>query len=210
MSPETAWKASLGELEMQMTRATFNTWLQGTKALSCEGDEFVIGVRNDFAKDWLENRLYDLIVRTLSSVVGRRVKVRFVVWSEELIAPKAVMTHGNGRAEVIREERPAGTIIAPDIALNQRYTFSSFVVGPNNRLAHAAALSVADNPGQTYNLCSFAWRWSGKTHLLHAIGHRCHADGYNVRHISPKRLPTNWSVPFAASKLTNSAIAIAQ
>ena len=64
LSPETAWKAALGELEMQMTRATFTTWLQGTRALTWADGEFVIGVRNDFAKDWLEGRLYDLIART--------------------------------------------------------------------------------------------------------------------------------------------------
>ena len=101
LSPETAWKAALGELEMQMTRATFTTWLQGTRALSWANDEFVIGVRNDFAKDWLENRLYDLIARTLSSVIGRRTLVRFVVWSDEIIAPKTTMTNGNGRVDLV-------------------------------------------------------------------------------------------------------------
>lgn len=198
VSPENAWKAALGELEMQMTRATFTTWLQGTKALSCADGEFVIGVRNDFAKDWLENRLYDLIARTLASVTGQRVNVRFVVWSDEIIAPKATMTSANGRADVVpvtsgvpngsmrRDETPApfeenGTAIN----LNRRYTFGTFVVGPNNRLAHAAALSVAENPGSTYNpLFIYGGVGLGKTHLLHAIGHRCLQDGYRVRYIS--------------------------
>ena len=208
MSPETAWKASLGELEMQMTRATFNTWLQGTKALSCNDDEFVIGVRNDFAKDWLENRLYDLIVRTLSSVVGRRIKVRFVVWSDELIAPRSVMANGNGRVDVVHQREthqppPAGASENSEIALNQRYTFSTFVVGPNNRLAHAAALSVADNPGQTYNpLFIYGGVGLGKTHLLHAIGHRCHDQGYRVRYISAETF-TNELVGAIRSKQTH-------
>lgn len=204
MSPETAWKASLGELEMQMTRATFNTWLQGTKALACDDDEFVIGVRNDFAKDWLENRLYDLIVRTLSSVVGRRITVRFVVWSDELIAPRSVMANGNGRVEVVREPQMQQSVaVSPEISLNQRYTFSSFVVGPNNRLAHAAALSVADNPGQTYNpLFIYGGVGLGKTHLLHAIGHHCHTGGYNVRYISAETF-TNELVGAIRSKQTH-------
>lgn len=196
LSPDTAWKAALGELEMQMTRATFNTWLQGTRALSCADDEFVIGVRNDFAKDWLENRLYDLIARTLSSVINRRVAVRFVVWSDEIIAPKTSMINGNGRADMVpaspRElngpSRPdsRGEVVEDgETALNRRYTFSTFIVGPNNRLAHAAALSVAENPGQTYNpLFIYGGVGLGKTHLLHAIGHRCRQDGYRVRYIS--------------------------
>ncbi len=203
MSPETAWKASLGELEMQMTRATFNTWLQGTKALTCDDDEFVIGVRNDFAKDWLENRLYDLIVRTLSGVVGRRIGVRFVVWSDELIAPKAVMANGNGRVEVVVSEPYKAQASSAEIALNHRYTFSSFVVGPNNRLAHAAALSVADNPGQTYNpLFIYGGVGLGKTHLLHAIGHRCHQEGAHVRYISAETF-TNELVGAIRSKQTH-------
>jgi chromosomal replication initiator protein len=194
LSPETVWKAALGELEMQMTKATFNTWLLGTRALSFHEDVLVIGVRNDFAKDWLENRLYDLIARTVSSVVNQCVGVRFVVWSDEVIAPKTTLVNGQGRAEVApvapnpltrssngaRAETENG-----DLTLNNRYTFSTFVVGPNNRLAHAAALSVAENPGQTYNpLFIYGGVGLGKTHLLHAIGHHCHGDGYRVRYIS--------------------------
>ena len=79
MNPETAWKATLGELELQMTKATFNTWLKDARLLACEENEFVIGVRNDYAKDWLENRLRDTILRTLSAIVNQPVTVRFVV-----------------------------------------------------------------------------------------------------------------------------------
>ena len=182
LSPETAWKAALGELEMQMTRATFMTWLQGTRALSWADGEFVIGVRSDFAKDWLENRLYDLIARVLSGVTGRPTCVRFAVWSDEIIAPKTALANGAGRADVIpvgsynnaRNGRSEGVNGAAeeDNALNRRYTFPTFVVGPNNRLAHAAALSVAENPGQFYNpLFIYGGVGLGKTHLLHAIGH---------------------------------------
>jgi chromosomal replication initiator protein len=195
-SPETAWKAALGDLEMQMTKATYNTWLLGTRALAYDDDEFVVGVRNDFAKDWLENRLYDLIARTLSGVLGRRVSVRFVVWSDEIIAPKMALVNGNGRVEMTPAAPPANGLVnghvrregeppAGEPALNRRYTFSTFIVGPNNRLAHAAALSVAENPGQTYNpLFIYGGVGLGKTHLLHAIGHRCRQDGCNVRYIS--------------------------
>lgn len=202
MPPELAWKATLGELEMQMTRATFTTWLQGTRALSYADDEFVVGVRNDFAKDWLENRLYDLIARTLSSTIGRKVFVRFVVWSDELIAPKASLANGYGRAQVVMDEPPAATPAERDNRLNSRYTFSTFVVGPNNRLAHAAALSVAENPGQTYNpLFIYGGVGLGKTHLLHAIAHKCHHDGRRVRYISAETF-TNDLVMAIRSKQT--------
>ena len=74
-----------------MTRATFNTWLKDARLLGQEDDEYIVGVRNDYAKDWLENRLYDTILRTLSAIVHRPVSLRFVVWSDEIIAdPPAI------------------------------------------------------------------------------------------------------------------------
>jgi chromosomal replication initiator protein len=185
MSPETAWKATLGELELQMTKATFNTWLKDAHLLACEENEYVIGVRNDYAKDWLENRLRDTILRTLSTIIGQRVEVRFVVWSDELIAPPPPALENGHKSlagkvsEVVTETKAANG------RLNSRFTFATFVVGASNRLAHAAALSVAENPGQTYNpLFIYGGVGLGKTHLLHAIAHKCQHDGNAVRYIS--------------------------
>lgn len=207
MSPEQAWKATLGELELQMTKATFNTWLKGTKLITFEADEYVIGVRNDYAKDWLENRLQDTILRTLSTIAGRRVQVRFVVWSDELVAPpppvlnmegditpKQQRPYANGR----HEAGESGITL-----LNNKFTFSTFVVGSSNRLAHAAALSVAENPGQTYNpLFLYGGVGLGKTHLLHAIGHKCLQDGRSVRYISSETF-TNDLVQSIRNKQTD-------
>ena len=207
MSPETAWKATLGELELQMTKATFNTWLRDARLLAKEEDEFVIGVRNDYAKDWLENRLYDTILRTLSAIYRQQVNIRFVVWSDEIIAPahKVVKNNAGRTPKVLKNDAagsrkhgvkrttvqettaryPAPTADGLSGTLNQRFTFSSFVVGSSNRLAHAAALSVAENPGQTYNpLFIYGGVGLGKTHLLHAIGHKCQKDGKYVCYIS--------------------------
>ena len=217
MTPESAWKATLGELELQMTKATFNTWLKDARLLTCEENEFVIGVRNDYAKDWLENRLRDTILRTLSAIVNQPVTVRFVVWSDELITPAPsvmgttspvvgttspvvgttssrvgskerkgnsprIAHHQNGTPEKINPPRAESIQGLP---FNHRFTFSSFVVGQSNRLAHAAALSVAENPGQTYNpLFIYGGVGLGKTHLLHAIGQKCVTAGFTVTYIS--------------------------
>lgn len=183
MSPETAWKATLGELQLQMTKATFNTWLKGARLIAYEDNEYVIGVRNDYAKDWLENRLRDTIVRTLSAICDQPAQVRFVVWSDELIAPPPPVLSQEPTPR--RKRTPPTASQNEDNGLNGRFTFSSFVVGASNRLAHAAALSVAENPGQTYNpLFVYGGVGLGKTHLLHAIGHRCIADGREIRYIS--------------------------
>jgi chromosomal replication initiator protein len=191
MSPETAWKATLGELELQMTRATFNTWLKDARLLGQENDEYIVGVRNDYAKDWLEKRLYDTISRTLASIVRKPVNLRFVVWSDEIIAEPQTLNNGTSRAggKSVRETRtavmqPVSPLGAGSV-LNKRFTFASFVVGSSNRLAHAAALSVAENPGQTYNpLFIYGGVGLGKTHLLHAIGQKCEEEGLNVCYIS--------------------------
>lgn len=185
LSPETAWKATLGELELQMTRATFNTWLKDTRLLSCDKDEFVLGVRNDYAKDWLENRLHDTILRTLSAITGQRNSIRFVVWSDELIAPAPQTFEPEAPASPTPKYGNSTTAVNGSGGLNYRFTFANFIVGSSNRLAHAAALSVAENPGRTYNpLFIYGGVGLGKTHLLHAIGHRSHTDGRTVRYIS--------------------------
>ncbi len=198
MTPESAWKATLGELELQMTKATFNTWLKDARLLACEAHEFVIGVRNDYAKDWLENRLRDTILRTLSAIVNNPVSIRFVVWSDELITPAPSVMNLREETRHIEEQNTPLTFpetppkngsngggAIQGLSLNQRFTFATFVVGTSNRLAHAAALSVSENPGQTYNpLFIYGGVGLGKTHLLHAIGQKCVYDGLTVCYIS--------------------------
>lgn len=188
MNADIAWKATLGELELQMTKATFTTWLKDARLLTFDEDEFVVGVRNDYAKDWLDNRLAGTVHNTLSTIVGRPVAVRFVVWSDELIAP-ATQTfeprQSNGPSRRASSAAPSNNYASSNGHLNTRYTFSTFVVGQSNRLAHAAALSVSEQPGATYNpLFLYGGVGLGKTHLLHAIGHRCLENGQNVRYVS--------------------------
>lgn len=174
-----------------MTKATFNTWLKDARLLGQEEDEYIIGVRNDYAKDWLENRLHDTILRTLSAIVGQPVTLRFVVWSDEIIAAPATFADGKKRPVQNGQSAPRPVVVQPALpngtgsTLNKRFTFGTFVVGSSNRLAHAAALSVAENPGQTYNpLFIYGGVGLGKTHLLHAIGQRCEEMDLVVCYIS--------------------------
>ncbi|MFO7538645.1 MAG: chromosomal replication initiator protein DnaA [Chloroflexota bacterium] len=181
MSAKKIWKATLGELEMQMTRATFDTWLKDTRVLSYEDDLFVIGVRNDYAKDWLENRLKDTILRALASILGHEGQIRFVVWSDELIAPPPPVLPHNPLPVAVNGRSAPGT----ESGICERFDFASFVVGPSNRLAHAAALSVAEQPGTAYNpLFIYGGVGLGKTHLLYAIGNKCRQSGHAVCYIS--------------------------
>ena len=168
------WQTALGELQMQITRATFETWVKDSRVLSYEDGEFIIGVHSAFAKDWLENRLLSTIKRTLTKVMGRSVGVSFVVWSplEETANPGPLWKRA------ARQDKPRET-------LNPRHTFDQFVVGSGNQLAYAASRAVADNPATAYNpLFIYGGVGLGKTHLLHAVGNHSHRQGSNVRYVS--------------------------
>jgi hypothetical protein len=98
-----SWEAALGELELQMTKATFNSWLKGAQLLGRDQDGYVIGVHNGYAQDWLANRLYDTVARTLASIMMQeQVKLRFTVWNPDTdsVSPAAYATAafaGNGK-----------------------------------------------------------------------------------------------------------------
>lgn len=88
------WHAALGELQLQMTKATFDTWVKPTFALGYEDETLVVGVRNAYAKQWLENRLYGMIQRTLDHLLGRSAEVRFVLNPNR--TPDAPLSPGSG------------------------------------------------------------------------------------------------------------------
>ena len=179
MKSDHVWSAALGELQLQMTQATFDTWLRDSRLLKQEDGTFVIGVKNGYAKDWLEHRLLATIKRTLARLTGRTVAVQFVVWSEE--------TERREDVSLLTPSPPTAQMAAapPPANLNPRYTFDSFVVGPGNRLAQAASMAVAETPASAYNpLFLYGRVGLGKTHLLHAIGHVCQAQGLRVLYVS--------------------------
>jgi chromosomal replication initiator protein len=171
MDAKQVWRAALGELQVSLSPANFETWLRDTHLVDVDDQRFRIAVPNGFAKDWLETRYRSLISQTLARVVGYSVQVEF------LVAP-------NGTARSAEPATPAQPVRveptrvgAPDgpaagvTSLNARYTFSNFIVGSANRLAHAASLSVAERPGHAYNpLFLYGGVGLGKTHLMHAIG----------------------------------------
>ena len=191
MQPNHAWQATLGELQLQMTRATFETWVKHTSVLSHEDGLFIIAVQSNFAKEWLENRLLGLVKRTLGNIVGRSVEVRFAVQPKEhhLKTPDAGPLLGTTFEE---KDRPRYVTVqngdSAGLPLNERYTFESFIVGPSNRLAHAATQSVAERPAAAYNpLFLYGGVGLGKTHLLQAIGHYSLQNGRSVRYVSSEQ-----------------------
>ena len=187
MQAAQVWQAALGELQLQMTKPTFDTWLKNTSLISYEDGTFVIGVHNAYAKDWLENRLLSIIKRALVGIVGRSVEVKFVVWPKERAASKR--SAGTQELGPLLSGDKELTLTPPQAKspamLNPKYTFETFVVGSSNRLAHAASLAVAENPADAYNpLFIYGGVGLGKTHLLQAIGHVCQRKALRVLYVS--------------------------
>jgi chromosomal replication initiator protein len=179
-----AWQSALGQLQMEMPKASFDTWVRDTQINSYENGLFTIAVRNAYARDWLESRLSSTVTRLLMGIMNRSVDVSFVVQSTESAES---VTEGaaisSGEASLGKEDAPATR--QKNSSLNPRYTFENFIVGPNNRLAHAAAQAVAENPAKAYNpLFLYGGVGLGKTHLLHAIGNYCQEHGLNVLYVS--------------------------
>jgi chromosomal replication initiator protein len=161
------WTAVQEELRFQLAKPSYETWLKNTNLVSAEGSTFRIGVPSKLAKDWLEDRFAGLIQETLQAVTGGEVEVDFVVSPSGLRA-SALDEPPPGLVEEMIPEEPA----AAPTELNEKFKFSSFVVGNNSRFAHAAAKAVADAPGEHYNpLFLYGGVGLGKTHLMHAIGH---------------------------------------
>jgi chromosomal replication initiator protein len=176
MKADQAWQAALGQLQMEMPKAAFDTWVRDAEFISYEDGSFIIGVQNAYARDWLQSRLATTVSRLLTGIMNRSVEVRFIVWQNTAEPAEQY-------SEPSSTEGPA--FIPQNNSLNPRYSFENFVVGASNRLAHAASMAVAEKPAQAYNpLFLYGGVGLGKTHLLHAIGNLCCQRGLQVLYVS--------------------------
>lgn len=179
MDPRNAWQAAVGQLQMDMSRASYETWVQPAELVRHEGDLFTIGVPNAYACDWLKSRLTATLNGILGGLMEAPQQVEFIVWYKD---------YENRDSE--KESDRTLPLITTAVKeqqqrFNQRYTFDNFIVGSSNRLAHAACLAVAENPAQAYNpLFLYGGVGLGKTHLLHAIGNYAQAHGQSVLYVS--------------------------
>jgi chromosomal replication initiator protein len=175
MNPQQAWQATLGQLQMEMSKAAFDTWVRSAELVSYDDEKFKIGVQNAYARDWLDSRLSSTVTRLLSGMMNRQQSVEFVVWQRDF------EHEPEGPAEEETFGQKSGQ---NNHSINTRYTLDSFVVGPSNRMAHAACMAVAENPAKAYNpLFLYGGVGLGKTHLLHAIGSEAHRRGLQVLYV---------------------------
>jgi len=189
---------------------TFRIWFEPTVGLGFVDGAFVVAVSSEFAKDWMTTRFQALIDDALAETVGDTIPCRLVVdpglvggngsLPEGEVQPpagqgtKAAGGGGNLLTDDPTFEAPRPFIpvedrrpVMPPVGLNEKYTFESFVIGPSNRFAHAAALAAAETPGSAYNpLFIYGGVGLGKTHLLQAVGHYVarHSPELRVRFVT--------------------------
>lgn len=191
MENDELWRHVLSEVELNVSRASFNTWFQHTHIHSKAEGAVVISVPNTFAKEWLESKFNKFILRSLRNISPEVRDIRFVVSPASSFTTQKPKKKEREREEVVPQESQlefSGT--DTDTNLNHRYTFDDFVVGSANELAHAAAISITKNLGTVYNpLFIYGGVGLGKTHLLQAIGNevrRLH-KGKQIKYVSSEK-----------------------
>ncbi|NLE84667.1 MAG: chromosomal replication initiator protein DnaA [Chloroflexi bacterium] len=196
MNAQQAWQATIGQLQMELSKASFDTWVKNTQLISYEDNSgtFALGAGNAYACDWLDSRLKSTVVNKLSGMMARPVSVEFRVWA----APQVDLEE-----TTVSIPKPAPIEVDRyDTHLNPRYRFDNFVVGSANRLAHAACQAVAENPARAYNpLFIYSGVGLGKTHMLHAIGNAVLQQGKQVLYVSSEEF-TNDLVHAIRTKTT--------
>ena len=180
---ETLWKKCLDKIEEQILPENYTTWFVATYPRAFDDGLMTIAVPNQFYRKCLIENYRDLIETTLRSVTEKSILVDFCIESE--ISTQIEQSKETEKTNVIKSDI---SVSPPALSsVNPKYNFSSFVVGPSNQFAHAAALAVATHPAIAYNpLFLYGAVGLGKTHLLHAVGNKIieNNPGSRVRYIS--------------------------
>ena len=187
-----AWSEALAQISDQLRPATLS-FLRSAKPLGDIDGTILIAVPNDFTKKWIENNDATDLTASLTNILGRSIRLAVTidpslepepepveqpspvassVGSEGQVQPSATTPHQAATAQAAPSSSPQLAIDTASTHLNPKHTFDTFVIGPSNRFAHAAAFAVSETPGRAYNpLFIHGDSGLGKTHLIHAIGH---------------------------------------
>jgi chromosomal replication initiator protein len=177
ISAKEIWEAALGELQIQVSKPNYQTWLEKTIGLSYQDNQFTVGVPNIFVAEYLDKNQRSLIEKTLIGLTHRRTQILFRI--------------SNGHTEHSQSDNTWEKVsVCPTnhAKFNGRYTFDSFIVGSCNQLAYSASLDTAKNSGSDHNpLFIFGGVGLGKTHLLQAIGNAASANNTQVLYTSAEQ-----------------------
>ncbi|URN95946.1 MAG: chromosomal replication initiator protein DnaA [Candidatus Pristimantibacillus lignocellulolyticus] len=169
------WQQVLSIIQTKLSKPSYDTWFKATKAKFIDDSLLEIIAPTTFAAEWLENKYTNLIKSTLYDYLGQNINIKYSIGEPKSAEQSVVFPSKQPSRVVLAEETPSNM-------LNPKYTFDTFVIGTNNRFAHAASLAVAEAPAKAYNpLFLYGGVGLGKTHLMHAIGHYIMEHNPNTR-----------------------------
>ena len=173
MNNQQLWQAILGGLEISLSKANFNTWFKNTSILERGPDHIIIGVPSDFYKNWIAQKYQQEMLKALKSIAPEIKEIKYQIGNAQALTAAAK----KAPVKQTTETQPQKENLSPTqnnfSGLNSKYTFETLIIGKNNELAHAVSQAVAKNPGTQYNpLFIYGGVGLGKTHIMHAVGHR--------------------------------------
>src|SRR3989344_6739102 len=173
MDLEQLWKLTLGEIEAQLSRANFATWLKGSRLVDRRDGALFVALPNNFAKEWVENKYQKTLLGIVRNFDSSTKKLEFLVDGQTL-RPALANAHTPIAGQI--GQKPDNRIeldfrVDPETNLNPKYSLASFVVGSSNELAYTAAMAIIQSVGTKYNpFFVYGGVGLGKTHLIQMIG----------------------------------------
>jgi chromosomal replication initiator protein len=182
------WDDALVKIELSITTANFKTWFRDTHIVSLEDGTMLVGVPSVFVKDWLQDKFHTMILKTLRDLTPH---VRSI---EYTVAHRNEKKQASNKNQTVNATLPLEDYyVNKSDNLNPKYSFENFVVGPYNALAHAAAKTVSEKPGITYNpLFIYGKTGHGKTHLIQAVGNHVKKTGKKVFYVTSERFAIDY------------------
>ena len=170
-TPEKIWEGVLAQIELEISKPNYNTWFKNTFAINQDGTTFILGVPNEFNKEWLYTKFHKTIINTLQKFDKKIRSVEYVVQkNKESQSPieKVRKEIISSNASLPLEKSPTNK----ENNLNERYSFNSYVVGSFNELAYSASQAIIKKPGVYNPLFIYGPTGLGKTHLIQATGNK--------------------------------------
>lgn len=195
MDNKELWAKAMVDIELEVSKANFSTWFKNTRIVKQDMGTVYVGVQNEFVRDWLINKYSSTILRILRNLSDQVKSVEYIIAKEDA-GEKSEQNPKKDVYPVFGAELPLQDVyVGKEDGLNPRYIFDSFVIGPFNELAYAAAQAVLKKPGIVYNpLFIYGSTGFGKTHLIQSIGNGVKKQSPNkkIQYVSSEKFSTDY------------------